>query len=201
MSYKEIWNWVLSCATGISRGKFETKQFDGTDAADIQRVLGGPDMLGLSVCDSFSPNLQTVVQAVEKSGADVLIFDHLQHIQAPAGETRAAIAEFVKGLKQLAAERNIAVLAAAQLARPMKIIDYQTKAVTEARPVLSDVAECGKIEQEATVVALMYKKGESVDEGTPIVTFEIAKNRFGKNEALFDLAFDTERTKFSLLGG
>lgn len=88
-------------------------------------------------------------------GLDLIIVDYLQLIHADAGENRnrnreQEIAEVSKGLKELAKELDIPVLALAQLSRA---VEGRASKV----PQLSDLRESGSIENDADVVMFVYR--------------------------------------------
>ncbi|RMF37101.1 MAG: replicative DNA helicase [Alphaproteobacteria bacterium] len=87
------------------------------------------------------------------SGLDVLFIDYLQLVRpASAKENRVnEVSEVTQGLKAIAKELNIPVVACAQLSR-------QVEAREDKRPQLSDLRESGSIEQDADVVMFVYRE-------------------------------------------
>ena len=107
-------------------------------------------------------------------GIQVLYVDYIQRIKSPNAESRRLeVAEVVTGLKTLARELNIPVVALAQVSR--KVEDRKNK-----YPHMGDLLESGVIEQEADVVILLYRDevyNENGKEG--VIEFIIDKNRHG----------------------
>jgi len=95
------------------------------------------------------------------------------------------VSEISQGLKNIARELRIPILALSQLSRAVESRGEKT-------PQLSDLRESGAIEQDADVVMFLYRKD---DEKREAVSIKIAKHRNGPIGDI-DLYFRGERIKF-----
>ena len=126
----------------------------------------------------------------------VIIIDYLQLISGSAkyaGNRQQEISEISRALKTLAMELEVPVVALAQLSRSVEQRE-------DKRPILSDLRESGSIEQDADIVAFLYRddyytKKIDVDEYTSKSEFIIAKHRSGPT-ATVNLIFKRDISKF-----
>lgn len=143
--------------------------------------------------------------AKEKGNLGLIVIDYLQLIEGPRSESRQQeVSAISRQLKKLAKELHIPVIALSQLSRSVE--QRQDK-----RPVLSDIRESGSIEQDADIVAFLYRedyyRDESDDEDNGEVAPEedngeveviIEKNRSGSRGTV-KLMFSKPYNRFSNL--
>jgi replicative DNA helicase len=130
--------------------------------------------------------------AREQGGLDLVVVDYLQLMQVQGNtENRATeIAEISRGLKALAKELNVPVIALSQLNRGVE----QRQ---EKKPVMSDLRESGSIEQDADMILLIYRD-EVYDKNTTkkgMAEIDLAKHRNGEI-GTFPLTFQGQYARF-----
>ncbi|TLY61469.1 MAG: replicative DNA helicase [Gammaproteobacteria bacterium] len=126
-------------------------------------------------------------------GLDLIVVDYLQLMQVPGTkENRATeIAEISRGLKVLAKELAVPVIALSQLNRSVEQREHK-------KPVMSDLRESGAIEQDSDMILLIYRE-EVYDKNTTkkgIAEIDLAKHRNGEI-GTFLLTFQGQFTRFA----
>ena len=136
------------------------------------------DTPGLTVMDLRSRCRR--LKAKEKR-LDLIVVDYLQLMRGPKGSTgpggsrEQEISAISRGLKELAKELRVPIIALSQLSR-------NVESRNDKRPMLSDLRESGAIEQDADLVCFIYRDDyynpDSDDKG--VAEIIIAKNRHGE---------------------
>lgn len=146
---------------------------------------------GFLISDMSNPDRESVEWMIKENQPDVLVIDHIQHVGDSLTNRYQEIGKFIKALKDLARQYKIVILVASQLNRGAEYIDPKTG--NKVKPRIYHLAECGGIENEATVVMLLSKDHE-IDDNTSFYTLDVVKNRYG-NCGELGLIFDKRTTK------
>jgi len=186
MSAEQLATRLLSEESRISgdrirRGDIGQRDFDRF--VEVSREIGS---LPLQIDDTPAITmsmLRTRCRRLQRTkGLALVVVDYLQLMRPSAGtrpENRVLeISQITQGLKALAKELNIPVLALSQLSR-------QVESREDKRPQLSDLRESGSIEQDADVVMFIYRDEYYLEQRMPKeVAFEGGADKF--NAAMDD---------------
>ncbi|WP_333713310.1 replicative DNA helicase [Yoonia sp.] len=154
MSAEQLAGRILADASEISSHKI--RQGDMTEG-EFRRFVDAAKQLEacpLYIDDTAAiPIAQLAARArrlKRTHGLDLLIVDYLQLVRGTSDNRVQEIGEISMGLKAIAKELNIPVVALSQLSRQVESRD-------DKRPQLSDLRESGSIEQDADVVMFVYR--------------------------------------------
>jgi replicative DNA helicase len=198
MSREQVIDRIVSAESQVPLWHILTGRIqDDTEFMMIQNALDRLSGAKLFIDDSPSLNILQMRSMARRlqveRGLDLLIVDYLQLIRPRTSSDNVVtqITEISRGLKALARELKVPVLAVSQLSRNVEQRDHKT-------PRLSDLRDSGSIEQDADIVAFIYRKeADSADanETSNITNILIAKHRNGPVGEI-ELTFDKERASF-----
>ena len=131
--------------------------------------------------------------AAEQKRLDLIVVDYLQLMSGSSRRSESRqqeVSQISRELKGLAKELNVPLVALSQLSRA-------PEARSDHRPQLSDLRESGSIEQDADLVAFIYREEQynRTEENTGTAELIIAKQRNGPTGTV-NLAFLKEFTRF-----
>lgn len=190
MSKEELVDRLLVAQADIDAWRLKTGKLTSSDFEKLSEAMGvlaeAPifidDTPGLSVLE-----MRTKARRLKSEhNVELVIVDYLQLMRGRNLENRVQeVGEISQGLKNLARELKVPVLALSQLSRAVE--HRGTK-----QPQLSDLRESGSIEQDADVVMFLYRED---DEDLSNMKLNIAKHRNGALRQI-DLRFRGERVRF-----
>lgn len=203
MAANEIVDRMISDVSGIDNWKMRTGNLTDEEFSRIGDALGEMDEIPIYIDDTSSMTIMELRNKARRAMHDhnigIVIVDYLQLIQGSdryAGNRVQEVTEISRGLKILARELKIPVIALAQLSRNVTGRD-------DPRPVLSDLRESGSIEQDADLVMFLhrvdyYHMNEDGYEPTNITELLIQKHRHGAIGKI-ELYFHPELLRFMSL--
>ena len=198
MSKEQLVNRMLCAEAGIDSQRLRVGEMGDKDwdalwgACDLmsKTKIYIDDTAGITVMDMRSRARRLKAE----HGLDLIVVDYLQLMQGSgkrnnSGDRQQEVSEISRSLKALARELDVPVLALSQLSRSVEA--RQVK-----RPMLSDLRESGSLEQDADIVAFLYREDyynpETENKHTELI---IAKHRNGPVDTV-NLFFHKQFTKF-----
>jgi len=155
MSADQLATRIISEQAEISSDRIRKGTISEPEFAELVRVSQDIQSVPLFIDDTPAiPIAQLTARArrlKRTHGLDVLIVDYLQLVRGTSDNRVQEIAEISMGLKAIAKELDIPVLALSQLSR-------QVENREDKRPQLSDLRESGSIEQDADVVMFVFRE-------------------------------------------
>ena len=203
MAANEIVERMISDVSGVDNWKIRTGNYTDEEFAKISDAMAEMDELPIFIDDTSSMTVMELRnkarRAVHDHNIGIIVIDYLQLIAGSntyKGNRVQEVTEISRGLKILARELEVPVVALAQLSRNVTGRD-------DPRPVLSDLRESGSIEQDADLVIFLhrpdyYKMNDENYEETHITELLIAKHRHGAVGKV-ELYFHPELLRFMSL--
>jgi replicative DNA helicase len=214
MAAQQLSARILSEQTEIEMWKIRNGKFSDTEWEKFVLTMQELSTLPLYLDDTGGISIAQIAarsrRLKREKNIGLIIIDYIQLVEPThRQESRVQeVTEVTKGLKALAKELNVPILATAQLSRAVDARD-------DKRPVLSDLRESGSIEQDADVVMFIFReeyylKSREPEAGTPEHTKWLAKleqchrraevlvekHRHGATNRI-ELFFDDRFTRFS----
>ncbi|OCA81192.1 replicative DNA helicase [Pradoshia sp. D12] len=188
----------MLCAEGnINAQNLRTGSLTDEDWRKLTLAMGSLSNAGIFIDDTPGVRISEIRSKCrrlkQEHGLGMILIDYLQLIQGNgrSGENRQQeVSEISRSLKALARELEVPVIALSQLSRGVE--QRQDK-----RPMMSDIRESGSIEQDADIVAFLYREDyyDKETENQNVIEIIIAKQRNGPVGTV-QLAFVKEYNKF-----
>ena len=206
MGAESLVNRMLCAEGSIEASHLRTGQLSEEEWQNLIVAMGSLSRANIFIDDTPGIKVSEIRAkchklAKEKGNLGLILIDYLQLIEGTGRENRQQeVSEISRQLKKLAKELKVPIIALSQLSRGVE--QRQDK-----RPVLSDIRESGSIEQDADIVAFLYRddyydrEGEEEEESLAnrnVIEVIIEKNRSGARGTV-ELLFIKEYNKFSSL--
>ncbi len=188
----------MLCAEGnIDAQVLRTGALTTEDWGKLTMAMGSLSNSGIFIDDTPGVRINEIRakcrRLAQENGLGMILIDYLQLIQGsgkPGENRQQEVSEISRSLKGLARELKVPVIALSQLSRGVE--QRQDK-----RPMMSDLRESGSIEQDADIVAFLYRDVyyDKESESKNMIEIIIAKQRNGPTGTV-TLAFKKEFNKF-----
>lgn len=200
MSKEQLVDRMLSDASGVDAWNIRTGNLTDEDFSKLSDAMG--EMAEAPIYIDDTPGVSVLEmrtkarRAAHEHPLGLIIVDYLQLMQASGrsdGNRVQEVSEISRGLKLLARELNVPVIALSQLSRTVE-------SRPDKRPLLSDLRESGSIEQDADIVMFIFRENyyNPDTDRENITDLIIAKHRNGPVGTV-ELYFHPERLRFMSL--
>ncbi|HKM29677.1 MAG TPA: replicative DNA helicase [Bacilli bacterium] len=198
MSIDQLVMRLLSSKANVPLQKIRSGDMNPTEMTKVLAAKTKLDDSNLYIDEGVTGNLEDVkvkCRKLKREGKlDIIIIDYLQLLAISSGQDKLSTYERVtklsRGLKMLARELNVPVLALSQLSRAI-----EKRPEDEQTPMLSDLRESGSIEQDADIVIFLHRRTTKKEEEELKMSnrsrkteVHISKNRQGE-VGMFKLIF------------
>ncbi len=197
MSHLELTQRLLCSEARVDSSRMRNGKLHESDWPKIVQAIGKLGEAPLFIDDNANLTVMEIRAKARRlksrEGLGLIVVDYLQLMSGhgPAENRQVEVSEISRGLKILARELGVPVVARSQLSRGLE-------ARADKRPALADLRESGSLEQDADVVLFIYRdevyNKDSADRGTAEII--IAKHRNGPTGTT-QLAFLDHFTRFA----
>ena len=200
MSKEQLVDRMLADASGVDAWNIRTGNLSDDDFSKLSDAMGELAEAPIFIDDTPGVSVLEMRTKARRAAHDqplgLVIIDYLQLMQGSGrgdGNRVQEVSEISRGLKLIARELNVPVIALSQLSRSVESRNPQI-------PQLSDLRESGSIEQDADIVMFIYREAyyNPETERENITDLIIAKHRNGPTGKV-ELYFHPERLRFMSL--
>ena len=201
MSKRQLNQRIISQLTSVDLQNIISGNLSDSDWTVLVTRIQDIKNLDIYIDDTASISLAELRAKAKRQkiqyGLDLIVIDYLQlmTVESKRNENRQQeISTISRGLKALAKELNVPVIALSQLSR-------KSEERADKRPMMSDLRESGAIEQDADVIMMLYRDDYYNEDSEEQNTIEvnIAKHRNGPTGTV-KLRFEKEYTRFADFG-
>src|SRR3954451_14831683 len=159
MSAPQLANRIISEQTNIPSYRIRRGEIDPSDFDRIAQMAREMETIPLYIDETGGLSIAQLAARARRlkrqRGLDMLVIDYIQLLQGSSHRAQQGrvqeVTEITTGLKTLAKELNVPILALSQLSRQVESRD-------DKRPQLSDLRESGSIEQDADIVLFVFRE-------------------------------------------
>ena len=184
MGIRQLTQRYLSMISGVNLQQIKTGQISQEEFETVTAAADSLAELKIYVDDTSGQSLREIKtesrRLLQTVGLDLIVIDYIQLMQGAKAENRVQeVSAISRGLKVLARELNVPILALSQLSRA-------TELRAEKKPQLSDLRDSGSLEQDADIVMMLYREEyySHEAEDANIAELNIAKNRNGETKTM-----------------
>ena len=201
MSADQLATRMISSAGQIDGYKIRTGKLEHNDWKRVNEAISQLAETHIMIDDTPGISIGEIRAkcrrlAATEHGLAMIVIDYLQLVSTTskyAGNRQQEVAEISRELKKLALELKVPIIACAQLSRAVEGRE-------DKRPLMSDLRESGSIEQDADIVAFLYRddyynKEARMDDNNSVVEFILGKNRSGITKTV-ELLFKKNTSTF-----
>ena len=201
MSAEQLAMRMIAAQGGIDQNKLKTGRLEHNDWKKVNEAMSELTDTNLYIEDASGISVGEIRAkcrrlATQGPGLGLVLIDYLQLIDGGsryAGNRQQEVSEISRSLKTMAMELGVPVIALAQLSRSVELRENK-------RPIMSDLRESGSIEQDADIVAFLYRDdyyNKSASEQTNISVTEliVGKHRNGSTGTI-ELLFERTMSNF-----
>ena len=197
MSSSQLVQRIVSGDAAIDASKIRTGTIGEAEWQSIANSFSRLNSMPLYIDDTSSIDIASIRARCQRLNGehpiDLVVIDYLQLMGGDRRENRVQeVSEISRGLKSIARDLSVPVIALSQLSRASESRDTK-------EPRLSDLRESGSIEQDADVVLMLWRENERTEESRStdgeVVNLKIAKHRNGPTGE-YPLWFKKSQTRF-----
>ena len=201
MSAEQLAMRMIAAQGGIDQNKLKTGRLEHNDWKKVNEAMSELSDTNLYIEDASGISVSEIRAkcrrlATQGPGLGLVLIDYLQLIDGGsryAGNRQQEVSEISRSLKTMAMELGVPVIALAQLSRSVELRENK-------RPIMSDLRESGSIEQDADIVAFLYRDdyyNKSASEQTNVSVTEliVGKHRNGSTGTI-ELLFERTMSNF-----
>lgn len=201
MSAEQLAMRMIAAQGGIDQNKLKTGRLEHNDWKKVNEAMSELSDTNLYIEDASGISVSEIRAkcrrlATQGPGLGLVIIDYLQLIEGSsryAGNRQQEVSEISRSLKTMAMELSVPVIALAQLSRSVELRENK-------RPIMSDLRESGSIEQDADIVAFLYRddyynKSAAEQTNASVTELIVGKHRNGSTGTI-ELLFERTMSNF-----